>query len=197
MTDTPTPDTPAKPTLRARAIAARRMYSTEERLFATIAVCERALPLLLATEGVIGLYHPFREELDPGPLVERLVEAGRELALPCVLSRREPLVFRRWKPGDPLVNGQMTIPEPPKDAPEVHPDVLIAPPVAFDRRCYRIGYGAGFYDRTIPVLRARHEVTTIGYAFAVQEVEHVPNEAHDVPLDAIVTDNDVFRGGAA
>lgn len=186
-----------KPTLRARAIAARRMFSADERMFATIAVAERGLPLLLATQGPIGLYHPFRDELDPGPLVERLAAAGRELALPCVLTRRDPLVFRRWTPGDPLVVGSLNIPEPPKTAEIVGPTVLIVPPVAFDARCYRIGYGAGFYDRTIPILRARHPVLTIGYAFAVQQVAHVPNEAHDVPLDRVVTDEAIFTGGNA
>ena len=166
-------------------------------MFATIAIAERALPLLADSQGPIGLYHPFRDELDPGPLVERLAAMGRDLSLPCVLTRRDPLVFRRWSPGDPLVIGSLNIPEPPNTADIVEPTVLIVPPVAFDARCYRIGYGAGFYDRTIPLLRARHPLMTIGYAFAVQQVAHVPNEAHDVPLDRVVTEDATFTGGHA
>jgi 5-formyltetrahydrofolate cyclo-ligase len=78
----------------------------------------------------------------------------------------------------------------------VFPEVLVVPPVAFDRRCYRIGYGAGFYDRTIPILRHMHPVLVLGFAFACQEVEAVPDEQHDVPLDAIATDAELIRPGA-
>jgi 5-formyltetrahydrofolate cyclo-ligase len=88
----------------------------------------------------------------------------------------------------------MNIPEPFSEAPEVFPEVLLVPPVAFDRRCYRIGYGAGFYDRTLPALRAIHPVFALGFAFACQEIEAVPEEPHDVVLDAIVTELELIVG---
>lgn len=184
-------DTPSKPTLRARAMTLRKMHSSDERLFAAIAAAERAFPLLLAKPGIIGLYQPYRDELDPGPLIERLHEAGRQLALPVTRSRREPLLFRRYAPGDPLVEGKMSILEPSATAEEVFPEVLIVPLAAFDERCFRIGYGAGHYDRTIPFLRAMHPVAAFGYAYVCQKVGGVPNEPHDVALDAVVTEDGV------
>lgn len=190
------PSTEIKIALRNQAIAKRAAVKGEERHRATEAIAERAFARLTATQGVVGLYSAIRDELHPGGLIERLAAAGRAIGLPCTPKFGQPLVFRAWKPGDPLVKGHMNIPEPPAEAPEVFPQVLVAPPVGFDRRCYRIGYGAGFYDRTIPKLRAMHPVVALGVAFACQELEGVPAEPHDVPLDAIATEREWILAGA-
>jgi 5-formyltetrahydrofolate cyclo-ligase len=184
-----------KVTLRNHAIEARKALRGDARREATRAATGRAFDRLASTQGVIGLYEPFRDEIHPGELIRRLAEQGRRLALPSTPSFTAPIVFRAWAPGDALVRGRMNIPEPSPDAPEVFPEVLVVPPVAFDRRCYRIGYGAGFYDRTIPVLRHMHPVFTLGFAFACQEVASVPDEQHDVPLDAIATDAELMIPG--
>lgn len=184
-----------KVTLRNHAIEARKALRGDARREATRAATGRAFDRLASTQGVIGLYEPFRDEIHPGELIRRLAEQGRRLALPSTPSFTAPIVFRAWAPGDALVRGLMNIPEPSPDAPEVFPEVLVVPPVAFDRRCYRIGYGAGFYDRTIPVLRHMHPVFTLGFAFACQEVASVPDEQHDVPLDAIATDAELMIPG--
>jgi 5-formyltetrahydrofolate cyclo-ligase len=189
------PSIAAKISLRERAMKARAALSLQERRTATAVTTERAFERLRATSGVIGLYEPFRDEIHPGPLIRLLASHGHRIALPCTPKLSEPIVFRVWAPGDPLVRGRMNIPEPVADAPEVFPQVLVVPPVAFDRRCYRIGYGAGFYDRTIPILRHMHPVFTLGFAFACQEVDKVPDEQHDVPLDAVVTERELIVPG--
>lgn len=188
------PTTLQKRTLHDLAVDARHAFRGEDRRRATLAATECALEQLRALPGIIGLFVPFRDELHPGHLIDRLTSDGRKLALPCTPRWNHPLVFRAWGPDDPLVRGRMNIPEPFSEAPEVFPEVLLVPPVAFDRRCYRIGYGAGFYDRTLPALRAIHPVFALGFAFACQEIEAVPEESHDVVLDAIVTELELIVG---
>jgi len=178
--------------LRQRAMAARAELRGLARREATARAAARAYARLDATTGVVGLYEAFRDEIHPGEVARRLAESGRRLALPATPKFGQPLVFRAWMPGDPLVRGRLNIPEPLPDAPEVFPQVLLVPPVAFDRRGYRIGYGAGFYDRTIPALRARHPVFALGYAFACQEIADLPAEHHDIPLDAIATEAEII-----
>ncbi|MGJ4854402.1 5-formyltetrahydrofolate cyclo-ligase [Labrys sp. KB_33_2] len=181
-----------KTQLRHKAMAARAEIRGHQRQSATARAAHHAFSRLKYTSGIVGLYQAFRDEIHPGEIAERLHHTGRKLALPTTPKYGHPLTFRAWAPGDPLVVGRHNIPEPSPEAEEVHPQVLLVPPVAFDRRGYRIGYGAGFYDRTIPQLRAMHPVFTLGYAFACQEVAVLPAEHHDVPLDAIATENEII-----
>jgi 5-formyltetrahydrofolate cyclo-ligase len=181
-----------KTQLRQKAMAARSEIRGHQRQVATSRATHHAMSRLKFTSGVVGIYQAFRDEIHPGEIAEQLAGNGRKLALPVTPKKGHPLIFRAWAPGDPLVSGRHDIPEPSPDAEEVHPHVLLVPPVAFDRRGYRIGYGAGFYDRTIPQLRAMHPLFTLGYAFACQEIAHLPAEDHDVPLDAIATENEVI-----
>ena len=113
----------------------------------------------------------------------------------ATVSRAAPLTFRRWRPGEPTVPGEMNIPEPPPEAPEVEPDLLFVPLSAFDRRGHRIGYGAGHYDLTLAGLKALKPITTIGVAYSVCEVGAAPNEPHDIPLDYILTDSELIKAG--
>ncbi|MDQ0390856.1 5-formyltetrahydrofolate cyclo-ligase [Labrys monachus] len=189
--------TDQKTELRRKAMAARAELRGPARHEATAKAAARAFERLSGTTGIVGLYEAFRDEIHPGEVARRLAAGGRRLALPATPKFGQPLVFRAWAPGDPLVQGRMNIPEPSPDAPEVYPQVLLVPPVAFDRRGYRIGYGAGFYDRTIPMLRARHPVFALGYAFACQETEDLPAEHHDVPLDAIATEAEIIAVAGA
>lgn len=139
-------------------------------------------------------YVPIRGEIDPGPLMVALHAAGLHLALPRVDNGT--LSFRRHDPDRDLVPGAYGILEPRADAPAVAPDVLLVPLLAFDQQGGRLGYGAGFYDRAIA---GNAQVRTIGLAYAAQEVESVPMEAHDRRLDAILTEAGLIdcRGGPA
>lgn len=181
-------DAQRKAELRKSVLATRRAIDPVTRRLATHAATDNAWHWLKNTKGLVGLYAAFQDEMDAEPLAIRLAEAGRRLALPFTPPGGKILVFRVWTPGDKLITSKFGIAEPGPDQPEAFPDVLVIAPVAFDRRGYRIGYGAGFYDRTIPTLKARHPLVTLGFGFACQEIAAVPDEHHDVPLDGIATE---------
>ena len=140
----------------------------------------------------VSAYASIGDEIATGPLLAALDDAGFVVGLPITGKIGTPLTFRRWTPDTKMVPGRMSIPEPPPKAETVEPDVLFVPLAAYDRRGHRIGYGAGFYDRTLAALRAKKQIVAIGVAFAAQEVLFVPNDAHDEPLDMIVTEKDTI-----
>ena len=182
-----------KAALRKLMRARRAAIPPETRAAASLAVRDRLLAWLpaarLARGAVIAGYWPIRDELDPRPLVQALAERGHGLALPVSVARGTALAFRTWKLGDPLVADVMRIEAPISSAPEVVPSLVLVPMLAFDRGCRRLGYGAGFYDRTLATLRAGGTVIAVGLAFSAQEVERVPVAEDDAPLDAVVTED--------
>lgn len=137
---------------------------------------------------VVAGYWPIRSEADPLPALR-----GHDgpLALPVVVASGEPLLFRRWD-GARTVPGRFGAAVPPDEAEVIRPRVVIVPLVGFDRRMGRLGYGGGYYDRTLAVLRAAGPVTAIGFAHSVQEFPELPLEATDAPLDLIVTERGVI-----
>jgi len=137
---------------------------------------------------IVSAFHPLRGEPDTLPLLTTLADEGFATALPAVVGRGSPLTFRLWRPGEPTRAGTMSIREPLEEAPVVDPDLLFVPLACFDRRGHRIGYGAGYYDRTLNNLRAIKPVHAVGVAYGVCEVDAVPYETHDQSLDAVVTD---------
>lgn len=152
--------------------------------------CDRLKAVLADHAGkVLAGYMPMRTEIDCLPAMA--AHAG-PVGVPVILAAATPLKFRAWSPAAAMVAGDFgaLIPE---TGDWVEPDVLIVPLLAFDRRGYRLGYGGGFYDRTLDGLRARKAVTAIGFAFAAQEVDEAPIEPTDQVLDLIVTEKDVFR----
>ncbi len=140
----------------------------------------------------VSFYMPMRSEIDPRPAMVRTVLRGPVL-LPVVVAPQAPLAFRRWQPGARMVCDSFGIEHPCDEAEEGVPHVLVVPLLAFDARGRRLGYGGGFYDRTLAALRAAAPVFAIGFAFAAQEVDAVPTEAFDQPLDAVVTERGVRR----
>lgn len=147
------------------------------------------LPLhRLGVFPVVAGYRPQGSELDPWPAMRRMAEAGARLALPVAAGRDGPLSFRAYEPGDPLAPDAFGIASPTTGAALVEPDLVITPLLAFDRCGRRMGQGAGHYDRTLAALRARKVVFVLGLAYAGQEVARMPVEAHDQPLDAILTE---------
>jgi 5-formyltetrahydrofolate cyclo-ligase len=135
---------------------------------------------------VVGIYWPFKGEYDVRPIARQFHARGTRLALPMVVEKNRPLVFRSWTPGAKLVPGIWNIPVPTDDAPVVEPDALIVPLVGFDDEGYRLGYGGGYYDRTLASLRRRP--LTIGVGFELAELSTIHPQPHDIPMDAIVTE---------
>jgi 5-formyltetrahydrofolate cyclo-ligase len=184
----PSPDQ-LKASLRRDALARREALPAAERQAAGLAVAERGLPMAVALGTVVSGFSPMKGEISPLPLMRRLADAGAGLALPVVAGRRQPLTMRVWSFGAPLISGVWGIHEPPADAPEVFPDIIIVPLLAFDRRGHRLGYGGGYYDRTIARLRAMKPITAIGLAFAAQQIDEVPATPRDERLDLVLTES--------
>ena len=147
-------------------------------------------PRIDGPPGMVASYWPFRSEMDPRPLMQRFARAGWRLALPVTPPKGEEgsLTFRVWNTGADMAVHPFGMSEPHPSAEAVRPDLLFVPLLAFDGRGHRLGYGAGHYDRTLEGLRAAGPVRTIGLAFAGQQVDRLPAEAHDQLLDAILTE---------
>jgi len=181
----------SKALLRAEVIARRAAVSgAEAEAFARRI---RNVGEAFAAENsakVVAAYWPIKGEASPVPLLAALAAQGLVTALPVIAERRGVLRFRHWRPGEPLVGAVFELKQPGADAPDVEPDLLFVPLLAFDRRGYRLGYGAGFYDRTLAKLRAERRTTTVGIAYAVQELPEIPAEAHDQKLDYVLTDRE-------
>ncbi len=142
---------------------------------------------------VVSAYWPIRTELDPRPAMHELAKT-HDLCLPVVLGAARPLGFRPWVPGAAMEAGAFGA-QIPVDERSIVPGILIVPLAAFDRQGYRLGYGGGFYDRTLEQLKARGPVCAIGFAYDAQECDGVPRDATDQQLDAIVTESGIHQYG--
>ncbi|MBP7253339.1 MAG: 5-formyltetrahydrofolate cyclo-ligase [Alphaproteobacteria bacterium] len=147
-------------------------------------------PATWTAGAVVSSYHQRGSEMDMTDLNAALVEAGYDLALPVVLGRGHPLAFRRYRPGDDLTKGVLEVMEPLPTAPILVPKILLLPLLAFDRQGNRLGYGGGYYDRTVALLRREASILAIGIAFAQQECPDIPVGGTDAPLDWIVTEQE-------
>ncbi len=152
------------------------------------AIAAFAPKLVFGDEAVIGGYAALAGEADPRLLLEALHRRGANLALPRVVTKDAPLSFHRWTPADALTAGAFGVPEPPASADSVNPNILLVPLLAYDGQGYRLGYGGGYYDRTLEILKSKGEVLAIGVAYANQEIPSVPHEAHDMRMDMILTE---------
>ncbi len=176
-----------------------------ERRAAVPAPVREAFAGRLALEGVaiarayrvrtVAAYWPMRFEADATWLVHALAYHEFVAALPCVVGRGAPLVFRRWTSRDPLVPGPLGTQEPSRRLPEARPDILFVPLAAFDRKGHRLGYGGGFYDLTLAELRSMKPVLAIGVGFSTQEIAEAPPGPHDQRLDFVITENELIDCG--
>jgi 5-formyltetrahydrofolate cyclo-ligase len=175
--------------LRGAMLAWRGGLSEEERRAAALGLVETwRYEQPVEPPAVVAGFWPIAEELDIRPLMIELINQGCQLALPVVVAKKQPLVFRAWRPGDPLEAGAFGTLQPTARRAVVEPEVLIVPLLAVDEEGWRLGYGGGFYDRTLEALRARKRVIAVGVAFNEQIVPEVPHDPNDQRLDWLLTD---------
>lgn len=193
----PARDLALKARLRTEALKRRAGLGAERRAQASHIAAGQALKLLGdVRDQVVAVFSPFRDEIDTTPLADLLWDAGAIVVLPVVIDRASPLLFRLWCAGDILESeGPFGIATPRADRAQLVPRALVVPMAAFDRQGHRIGYGGGYYDRTLASLRAVGEVRAFGLAFACQEVAEIPAESHDERLDGMITEEGIFICG--
>ena len=178
---------------RVRLIAERMAVRGDTRARHNVAITE-ALEKLLSPRMIIGFYWPIRGEYDARKLVAALIDRGARAAMPVVVQKGAPLVFRDWRPGTRMEDGFWNIPVPAEGDP-VTATALLVPLVGFDEMGYRLGYGGGYYDRTLASLAAKPVAIGVGY-----ELSHLGTiypQPHDIPMSAIVTEGRVLRGTVA
>ena len=191
--------TPATMKLKLRQDALRRRAAAHGRHKVDAGQIVRGLGLdLIGTlpGGVVSGYFPIRDELDTVPLLTGVIEAGLQVALPAIAAKATPLMFRAWRLGDALETKPFGLQEPLPASPTLLPDILLVPLAAFDSSGYRIGYGGGYYDRTLELYRKSRQVTAIGVAYDEQEVPCFQHEPHDQRLDYLITPTGVRTFGA-
>ena len=190
MSLAPDPLSQAKAALRRRAAAGRDAAHAALGTTAGDALIRHGLDALAALRPrVVAGFRSIRSEIDVRPLMLALAAAtGADLALPVVIARGQPLLFRRWRADRILAAGPFGTVHPAEGEPALVPDLVLVPLLAFDRRCHRLGYGAGFYDRTLAALRAAGLLNAVGIAYGAQQVDAVPIGDHDERLDRILTE---------
>ncbi|MGE0183786.1 MAG: 5-formyltetrahydrofolate cyclo-ligase [Parvularculaceae bacterium] len=149
----------------------------------------------LPDKAVVSLYHPLRDELDTKPLATELLARGFPIALPVTPRKRGVLTFRAFREGDPLLPDRNGIMTPTEAAPELRPMIVVTPLLAFTRDGARLGYGGGYYDRTLASLKSKNDILAVGFAFAAQEVDKLPMSDTDQYLDWIVTEREAIDAG--
>ncbi|MFW6077761.1 MAG: 5-formyltetrahydrofolate cyclo-ligase [Hyphomicrobiales bacterium] len=179
--------------MRRQLIAARLAVPPEVRAQAADAISERLAPLVEPGQ-VFSFYWPMKGEMDFRPLAARLHGRGVRMALPVVVEKQQPMVFRPWAPKAEMRRGIWNIPEPVSEE-TVVPDVTLVPVVGFSEDGYRLGYGGGYFDRTLAVLAPRP--LAIGVGLEIQRLETIHPMPHDIRLDAIMTERATFGLPAA
>ncbi len=173
--------------LRTQVLQRRDALTTEQRIEGSLALLAHASAIDVPAGGIVSGFSPIRSEIDIRPLMADLRETGSRLCLPAILDRTT-IVFRELVRGAPLIDTGFGTVGPGPEAPELEPDVMLVPLAAFDRHGYRIGYGAGHYDRAIARLHdSGRKPLLVGVGFDLQEVDAVPREPHDVAMHAILT----------
>jgi 5-formyltetrahydrofolate cyclo-ligase len=178
----------AKQELRTTAQLVRRAAFETHGEEASRRLAAYGLDFLSVQPGtVVSGFAAIRDEINPAALMTWLSAEGFRLALPVMQGKGKPLLMRSWAPGDAMAPAAWGIAEPLDDKPVVDPDVVLVPLLAFDRRGFRLGYGGGFYDRTLTRLRARKPIVAVGIAYDEQMVDAVPVDGYDQRLEWVLT----------
>jgi len=182
----------SKPLLRKQTLAARSAISSKQKNLAVNNAAKLFIKNIpMNHNDIIAAYWPISGELDCLPLVEQLWARGHQICLPVTIAENKPLIFRVWQKGQKLIDGGHGIKTPDKNTSILVPNIIIMPLVAFDKKGARLGYGKGYYDRTIA--KMEQKPLLVGYGFALQEVEHINSESHDAPLDYVVSEKKVVK----
>lgn len=186
--------TSVKAALRHEMAERRRRAAADAPPSAPLQARDRFLAHIPLHPGtIVSAFWPLPDEFDTKPLMRALHDVGHPIGLPVVQKRGLPLKFRQWTPETKLARGNFNVEIPGDDCAECVPEVLIVPLLAFDRQGYRLGYGGGFYDRTIAMLRGAGTPIACGWAYAGQEIDAVPHDDTDARLDWIVTETEAIR----
>jgi 5-formyltetrahydrofolate cyclo-ligase len=178
----------AKKELRAQALERRKTAFEHHGPEASRKIAAHGVDFLSTNPGaIVSGFAAINEEINPAPLMTWLQAEGFRLALPVMQGRGKPLLMRAWTPGDAMKAAAWGIAEPMDDKPALDPDILLVPLLAFDVRGYRLGYGGGFYDRTLHRLRKLKPVVAVGLAYDELRVDAVPAESYDERLDWVLT----------
>jgi 5-formyltetrahydrofolate cyclo-ligase len=181
-----------KEVLRSEAMRQRSAIAQADRADAARLAADHFLDAVpLGSGQVVALYWPIRDEIDCKPILTKLMDSGQPVCLPVVNGEDEPLELRLWEPGQPLYPSGFGTLAPPEGAPIVEPDIVVIPLLGFDRHGTRLGYGKGYYDRTLAKMNTLPLL--VGFAFADQELDFIPRASHDVPLDILITEKGARR----
>ncbi len=184
--------------MRSSARRRRRTLHKAHGGRAALALCDHVFKApFMVDAGVVAAYWPTGDEIDTRPLLDGMAEHGMVCALPVIVGPGRPLIFRRWQPGTDLVTGPFNVQIPDENSPVVIPHIILTPLLAFDQAGYRLGYGGGYYDRSLAVLRqCSPNVVACGLAFSGQEVSAIPHDIYDQILDWMITEKQVRRCGS-
>lgn len=182
---------------RRRLRHARKALTSTERQSIAVSLMSGLRDVLArwtsdASGPTFAFYWPIKDEPDLRPLMSEMNASGIRIALPLVESRAAPLVFRSWTPETRMERGHWNIPVPPQDAPKADPDVVLAPLMGWDAESYRLGYGGGYFDRTLAILSPRP--FSIGVGLASAQLATIYPQPHDIRLDVILTERGVETG---
>jgi 5-formyltetrahydrofolate cyclo-ligase len=179
-----------KADLRSEARTARARLAVAQSGFAG-AIAKFVDQIVLEPYAPVASYWAVRDEADPRGLAAALGSLGHPLLLPCVADSSGPLIFRRWREGDAMRTNAHGVSEPLETSSESIPYAILVPLLAFDAEGFRLGYGGGYYDRTLAHLRGRGSILAIGIAYAGQEANLLPRDVHDEKLDAVITEKGI------
>jgi 5-formyltetrahydrofolate cyclo-ligase len=179
---------------RTRALARRAAAYAQHGHAAGRRLAGHGLSFLkIAPGAIVSGFSAIKDEIDAGPLLVHLAGEGFRLALPVMQGKGKPLLFRAWAPGDEMGTATWGIAEPLPSRAVLEPDVVLVPLLAFDAHGYRLGYGGGFYDRTLAELRAKKPIVAVGIAYDELKVDAVPHLDYDQPIDWVLTPSGPLR----
>lgn len=177
---------------RKKALERRKATSDSCRKESSRKIIDLQHPYIDENVNLIGCYYPFGSEFNILPLIEHFFLKGFKLALPCIINNEEPLVYREWELGDTLIKNKHSILEPMVSKKILRPNIIFVPGLLFDKLGFRLGYGGGYFDRTIKFMRNRYDIKFIGVCYEFQCIGKVATDIFDEQLDYILNEKEIL-----